>query len=335
MRHRLRTRLGAALLCGLNAGCATPAYSVRGTPVPEESASARQIELAISRVQGEQFAQEGARPLKMGERPFGFDIQGFADRIAPVTERPTLQYRVYLAQDKDPNAAALADGRIYVTTGMLQYLVGQPDATDKLAFVLSHELAHTVAQHLVKRYRRLQQQQVFMSLAAAGAAMATRGAGAQGQQLGQFALDIASLLNDVALSGYSQDQELEADQLGIRYVIRAGFRPEPALDLLKDFAKYEAAFAFLRTHPYAETRQEYLRRYLAEMARPGVSISTYPSHVPNSVETPPIVVAIPTSSAREQEVEQKNRQLRDAQKLYPRDSVSWKNLQRQIDALKR
>ncbi len=309
----------------------TPQYAVRPPPVPEETAQARQIELEISRVQTEQFDKEGARSIGPGERPLGFDVQGIVDRLSPVTERPSLHYRASLVDDRDPNASALADGRIYVTTGMLHYLAGQPNATDKLAFVLSHEIAHTVAQHLVKRFRRTQQQQLLMSLAAAGAAVAARGAGAQGQQLGEYALNIASLLTDVALSGYSQEQELEADQLGIRYVLRAGFRSEPALDLLEDFARFESPFAFLRTHPYATVRQDYLSRYLAELSRPGVS--TGPGAAPTAPQSS-VAVSAPTSSRRQEDIEQRRRQLREVQKLYPPGSVSWQNLERQLDELR-
>jgi hypothetical protein len=97
--------------------------------------------------------------------------------------------------------------------------------------------------------------------------------------------------------------------------MRAGFRPEEALEMLKDFARFDAPVAFLRTHPYATTRQEYLSRYVAEIAQPEVS------------------VAIPAPSTRMQELKRRTHELRQIQKLYPRGSVSWQNLQRQIDAL--
>ena len=59
-------------------------------------------------------------------------------------------------------------------------------------------------------------------------------------------------------------------------------------------------------------RQEYLARYLAEAP-------------PHPVEGPPHSVVEAGSERR--------RQLLETQKLYPKDSVSWKNLQRQLEAL--
>lgn len=291
-------------------GCAATQYAVRPTPVPEESAEALAIERAISRVQAQTFERLGARLIAAGERPWGFDVRGVLERLRRVTERPHLAYRAYLYAEDDPNAAALADGRIYLSTGMLQYLGSRGSRTDELAVVMAHELAHTAAQHLVKRYRRIQQQQVVLGLVAAGASAAARGAGL-GDAAG-LARDVASLLNEVALSGYSQEQELEADQLGIRYMQRAGFEPKAALALLEDFARFDRPGVFLSTHPYSAERRAQLERYLLEHGpRPAAPSAPSPD---------------PAASAA------RVRHLRDVQRQYPAGSVSWTNLQRQIDA---
>lgn len=295
------------------AGCATPQYAVREAPVPEESIEALQIERAISGVQGRQFNRQGARLIGRDERLWGFAVQQTIDQLSRVTERPTLHYRAFLYQDRDPNAAALADGRVYLSSGMLDYLASRGIREDELAFIISHELAHTVAQHLVKRYRLLEQQNLLMSLVAAGASAITRDVGSSAQQVGQLALDVVSMLQDVANSGYSQGQELEADQLGIRYVIRAGYDPHAALALLSDFSRFENPWPFLRTHPYMTQRRADLERYLAEIGA--------------------ISGTIPPSPPVRNEREERLRWLREAQKLYPVGSQSWKNLQQQLDGL--
>ena len=291
-----------------------PEYAVHETPVPDESAAAVQIEYTISASQAQEFQRQRARPIGADERLGGLEIQRIVDRLSRVTERPHLTYRVYLYQDRDPNAAALADGRVYVSTGMTAYLEHRGSRPDELAFVLGHELAHTVAQHLVKRYRTLQQQQLLMGLVAAGTAAVTRDANSGIQQAGRLAMDVASLLQDVANSGYSQAQELEADQLGVRYMTKAGFHPQAALDVLEDFSRFEDPWPFLRTHPYSAQRRADLQRYLNEHG--------------GSAGGP-----VPTSASSRSATEGRLRQLRDTQRLYPVGSLSWKNLQRQIDAL--
>ena len=295
-------------------GCATPQYTIRPTPVPDESPAAHAIERQISQIQGQAFDRQGARPLGWHERLYGFDVQALVDRLSRVTERSSLQYRAYLYEDRDPNAAALADGRVYLSTGILQYLSQRGAHPAELAFVVGHELAHTVAQHLVKRYRVIQQQQLLMALVAAGTSAVTRDASGGVQQAGRLALDAASLLRNVANSGYSQEQELEADQLGIRYVMRAGFNPKAALDLLQDFSRFENPWPFLRTHPYIVQRRADLQRYLEEAG-----------NLPQGSMSP----------SASDGVSVRVRQLRAAQHLYPAGSVSWQNLQRQIDALEK
>ncbi|MDP3766659.1 MAG: M48 family metallopeptidase [Dehalococcoidia bacterium] len=257
-----------------------------------------EIERTISEVQAQEFDKQGAHLVGGSERITGFMVQRIVDRLSRVTERPGLRYRAYLYEDPDPNAAALADGRIYLSTGLLQYLATRGGREDELAFILGHELAHTVAQHLVKRYRQMAQQELLVGLASAGISAATRNASARGQQLGQLVLDAAGLARSVVNSNYSQADELEADQLGIQYVMRAGYDPRAALDLLEDFARFDSPSPFLRTHPYITERRAQLARYLNELGEDaGV------------------------------------RRLREAQRLYPKGSVSWSNLEREIEAL--
>ena len=314
--------LTAHLLTVLGCATITPQYAVRPTPTPDESPSALAIEREVSAVQGDEFDQQGSRRLGLEERPGGLPVQSIVDRLSQVTERPALHYRTYRYTDTDPNAAALADGRIYISSGMIEYLSGRRRGTDELAFVLGHELAHTVAQHLVKRFATLQRQQVVLGLIAAGASAVTQNASPGIQQAGRLAVDATSLLQDVALSGYSQDQELEADQLGIRYVIRAGFDPTAALGLLDDFARFDNPSPFLRTHPYSAQRRADLVRYLEDTQRQDAGAGSVPGRQESGGR--------PTGA-----VEEQRRRLRQLQQLYPKDSVSWNNLQRQMDALDR
>ena len=285
----------------------TPEYAVRPTPAPIESQEVHEFEAKVSQAQARQMESEGkTRTVRAGERLWGFDIPGIVQRLVPVTQRPNLFYVARLTQNKDPNAAALADGRIYVTSGMLNYLAERGSREDELAFVLAHELAHTNAQHLLQRYEYLQQQSLVAGLIDVGLAAATRGATGTASQIGSLARDAVSLVQDVNASGYSQQQELEADQLGMRYLLKAGYNPEAALAMVEDFARFDQpAIPFLRTHPVTELRADYLRRYLRDLEGWKASAGD------------------------------ELQRLRDAQKLYPAGSTSWKNLQQQIDSFDR
>jgi len=292
------------------AGCATPQYAVYPVPAPVESPAVRQFETEVSDYQAALFDRDDPRPLRRGQRVWGFDVVQTVERISQVTERAALAWRVFLYQDDEPNAAALPDGRIYISRGMLNYLASRGSRESELAFVLAHELAHTTAQHLLERYEQLQRQGLVMGLVGLGAAIVAR----QSAEVGGLIQDVGTLVNDVVASGYSQAQELEADQLGIRYCLRAGYDPQAALSLLEDFQQFEVPWPFFRTHPYIERRTQDLRQYLAEGA-PGTQV---PGPGPSSHDR-----------------EALRRRLREAQKLYPVGSQSWRNLQRQLEELER
>lgn len=294
--------------CLLLAGCATtPEYALRSAPAPIESDAVREFEAQVSEAQAKELEKGGkVRTVRPGERLWGFDIAGTVQRLTQVTERPSLFYIVRLIPDKDPNAAALADGRVYVTSGMLNYLSSRGSREDELAFILGHELAHINAQHLLQRYTYLQQQQLVSGLLGLGLAVATRGATGGAQTAALLARDAVTVVANVQASGYSQQQELEADQLGMRYIMRAGYDPQAALEMVEDFKRFDQpSIGFMRTHPYTELRAEYLRRYLKDL------------------------------EGRAASAEEERRRIQEAQKLYPRGSVSWKNLQQQLDALDR
>ena len=351
------SRLLVAML--LIAGCETinPQYTVRPTPMPVESGDVRQIEQTISAQQAADMEHNGVRAVRLGERVSGFDLQRVLQNVSRQTERPGLPYHILVVPDKDPNAASLADGRVYVTTGMLQYLASRGSNDNELAFILGHELAHTVAQHLVKRYQQIQKEQVAMALVGLGTAVVTRGGGARAQQIADLAKTAAQTVSNVVASGYSQDQELEADQLGIRYMIKAGYDPWSAVAMVEDFQRFDQPGIFLRTHPPTARRLEDLQRYLTESGHPPPSmrrqsqpvsqqfapVAAQPSRLQD--RTPTQYQPIPSGAARASSTaplprassrnDERRRALIEAQQLYPAGSQSWKNLQQQLDALDR
>jgi len=251
------------------AGCAATQYAIRPTPVPDESRGIIAIERQVSVIQANQLEQRNTILDPAAAKAKGYDLDAIVQRLTRVTERPGMFYRVYLLSDSDPNAAALADGRVYVTMGMVDYLAWRKAPEDEFAFVIAHELAHTNAQHIVKLYRQLQ----WTGVLSTAAGLITISALSHGASSGQISAttaqpvyDVTMLLTNVItqihLSGYNQEQELEADQLGLRYLLRAGFEPEAAIRMTEDFQRFEIPGTFFSTHPYMARRAEDLRHFL-------------------------------------------------------------------------
>lgn len=142
--------------------------------------------------------------------PYVTRARRIMDRLRP-EHVPASALRVRVVQTKEWNASAMANGAIWVYTGLMDAM-----DDDELAIVLGHELAHFTYEHS----RRNMSKGSLGRILGAGAEIAgaviggTGGAIAQlGGQLGASAL----------LSGYSREFEDQADRVGLRYVHEAGY----------------------------------------------------------------------------------------------------------------
>lgn len=147
------------------------------------------------------------------------------------------------------NAFALPGGYVY----MSRQLLGLMNDEAELASVLGHEVGHVTDRHTAKRYNR----SVFTQILAAGAGILT-GSSALGQMVGQA--------GQVYTLSFSRNQEFKADELGVRYISRAGYDPYGAPDMLTSLGRMTALDAkilgadadkvpnWARTHPLTEDR---------------------------------------------------------------------------------
>ncbi len=181
-------------------------------------------------------------------------VQNVGNRLAIYTERKYLDYEFEILDTFLVNALALPGGYVYITRGLLKEL----ETEAELAGVLGHELGHINARHAEKR-RQIQMATVLAGLAAAPA---TGGRSLVGGLVG----------GDMAARGYTREAEYEADELGLKYMISAGYDPAGLTDSLRrlqeisgEIPDYE--LLILRTHPYLVDRirridmQQLTRRY--------------------------------------------------------------------------
>ena len=181
-------------------------------------------------------------------------VERVGQSLARGTERPDITYSFTILDTPIVNALATPGGYIYVTRGLLVLA----DNEAELAGVLGHELGHVTALHHAQRQSR----QTLASIGMLGAAIAGSFVGAppalmQGAQLTALGF----------LQSFSREQEFEADQLGARYLSRAGYDPRAMATFL---AKLQAQcdlesrmlgqatraerFDFLATHPNTADR---------------------------------------------------------------------------------
>jgi len=168
-----------------------------------------------------------------------------------------LDYEVNIVDHKTVNAFAISGGRMYVTTGMLDFV-----KTDiELAGVIAHEMVHADRKHVIIQMARNNR----MTLLAILTAVASRGEGA--------AVLAANVLHIAVMGAYSVDLEKEADAYGIDALTQAGYNPVGILTIqerLKEerMKRPEINPGIYRTHPDVEERIAAAEKYLESNSIP-------------------------------------------------------------------
>ncbi len=147
-------------------------------------------------------------------------------------------FNVTLLNSSVNNAFAIPGGYVYIT----RQLVALCNSEAEMASVLGHEVGHTAARHSKKR----QQQSTLANILGVGGTILGAVLGDNGGLLGAVGGGLkqySGTLAQVFSLKYSRGQEEEADDLGIRYLSRAGYDPTALSAMLNSLALQTAVDA--------------------------------------------------------------------------------------------
>lgn len=160
-------------------------------------------------------------------------------------------YHFILLDSNEINAFAAPGGLILVTRGMVQCCQNE----DELAAVLAHEIAHVEKKHGLSAIRS---QRITSALTILGAEA--------GKQLtdddwAQVVDDFEGSIGDITktlMSGYSRDQERDADAGAVTILRRAGYPERSLVTMLQRMGQRlgSTKAGFGSTHPSAQDRIE-------------------------------------------------------------------------------
>lgn len=192
----------------------------------------------------------GTREARMVER--------VGRRIAEASGR-NYQWQFGLFDAPDVvNAFCLPGGKVAVFTGIL------PVCQDEngLAIVIGHEVAHATSRHGAERISQELTAQIALGLIAAGIEETDWSDDTKTIVVAALALGTQFLV----LLPYSRDHETEADEIGLRFAIRAGYDPSAAPLLWERMAALGSQGPeFLSTHPDPSNRAERLRELIPRL----------------------------------------------------------------------
>ena len=112
------------------------------------------------------------------------------------------------------NAFSLPNGALYITTGLLARIENEA----QLATVLGHELIHYMNRHVLQELRNQQNQQTTAAVVGLIFAVPTVGLSLKATQLWAIS----------AVSGYSQELEVEADKATLQLIVTVNYDPREA-----------------------------------------------------------------------------------------------------------
>ena len=215
--RRVSAAAAFALVLGACAADQTSSLLQPTTPLPagaprlagDERANEREHARLVAAFGGEYRAPDAKRLF--GE---------VAARLVAATERPDERYEITILDSPAVNAFALPSGRLYVTRGLLALA----NDTSEIAAVLAHEIAHVTLRHANARSELALRSQLVSRVVS--------------DVLNDPAAG-ASLLDQsrVRIAGFSRAQELEADQVGIRTLAKAGYDPHAASRFLNSLGR--------------------------------------------------------------------------------------------------
>ncbi|MCF6320893.1 MAG: M48 family metalloprotease [Rhizobiaceae bacterium] len=219
---------------------------------PQEQIGAREHPLVVAKYGGEYQYLKAERMLAL-----------IVGELVAVSDDPTRVYRVTMLNSPKVNAFALPGGYLYITRGLLALA----NDSAEIAAVIAHEMAHVSANHAILR----REKQVSTEL---GERVATEVLG------DSTSARVALAANQLKLSDFSREQELQADALGIRMTGKAGYDAFAGARFLETLSAFRtinrnglAAFddsSFLSTHPSTPRRTELAKRHARFFGAPGI-----------------------------------------------------------------
>ena len=206
----------------------------------------------------------------------GSYVQAVGSRVAAQSGVQAGGFRFTTLNSPVMNAFAVPGGYIYIT----RQLLGLMNSEAELASVLGHEVGHITADHSAARQNR----SILSQLGAALLGVVT-GSGELAQMAAQGA--------QIWTLSYSRSQELESDDLGVRYMTAAGYDPLQLPSMLTSLGAWSdleprfsgrgedarAVPSWARTHPLSADRVRRASQQAQATGRAGQGIVNRDEHL--------------------------------------------------------
>lgn len=193
-------------------------------------------------------------------------LQNYVTRVGQnlvaVSHRPDLPFQFNVVNSPEVNAYALPGGKISITRGLLSQMENEA----QLAAVLGHEVGHVTARHVNEMITR----QILTQGAALGLSIYLQ---QQERKNANYYSAAGLMAAQLMMLRFSRDNERQSDELGMDYVMKAGYHPQGMVELQEILlAAHEREpsrlEALLLTHPLSSERIDTARQRIASLDIP-------------------------------------------------------------------
>lgn len=150
-------------------------------------------------------------------------VNNIGQSVVPEWAKKKFSFQFQVISDPSLNAFALPDGSIFVHTGLLARVENEA----QLAAILGHEVAHVTEHHSAQGYKK--QMTTFVPAIIGAEIVGMKVSDQSDNPFVQMATQAGlTLAVSAAVSGYGRTHEDQADRVGMRYAVEAGYDPAPA-----------------------------------------------------------------------------------------------------------
>jgi predicted Zn-dependent protease len=256
--YRFHQRQGASrrLAATLTAVC----FFLAAVLIPTAQAGLFSFDLKDEREMGEKFnALIRARMPLIEDTEINDYVTGVVDRLVKVMPPQAFSFNVSIIGNNAVNAFAGPAGYVFVFTGLILHM----EHESEMAGVLAHELAHVSQRHIAKRMGEMQALTIGQIVGVLAGVLV--GQATQNPNIGGAIAVGSQAATAQAYLKYSRDDEQEADQVGMGYLVAAGYSPYGLVNSFEIMRKLKWMQGsgdiptYLSTHPGLDERMSYLK----------------------------------------------------------------------------
>jgi beta-barrel assembly-enhancing protease len=206
-------------------------------------------------------------------------VTQIGNKILAVMPPQSFPYRFHVIKEYTYNAFAGPGGQIFINSGLFEAL----NSEDEIAGIIAHEISHVACRHVSERIERSKKIGLAtLAGVAAGILMGAAGSGAAAS-----AATVGSMAGaQTASLAYSREDETQADQRGLDYLVKAGYNPKGLLSALtkirsKQWYGRDQVPTYMMTPPAVEDRITFIGSWIE--ANPSI-IRQLPHHSPEAFD---------------------------------------------------